>query len=81
MVKERITLHFWNKRSRTMFVKNNLAPPGEIKSAFLYPNYVDVKLHSGEVLHYVREKKRERDEVSTMSSLPEEGAIQSAKKI
>jgi len=37
-----------------MFVKNNIAQPGEIRAVFLDPLSVEVKLRSGEVIRYER---------------------------
>ena len=59
-----------------MFVKNNIAQPGEIRAVFLDPLSVEVKLRSGEVIRYERKEKRERTEVSALPSLHEERTIQ-----
>ena len=37
-----------------MLVKNNIAQPGEIKSVALDTHQVEVRLRSGEVMHYER---------------------------
>ena len=37
-----------------MLVKNNIAQPGEVKSVSLDPQQVEVRLRSGEVMHYKR---------------------------
>lgn len=37
-----------------MLVKNNIAEPGEIKSVALDTRQVEVRLRSGEVMHYER---------------------------
>jgi len=53
-----------------MFVKNNIARPGEIKSVVLSPYQIEVRLSSGEVLHY--ERKGERDQVQALPDVHQE---------
>lgn len=59
-----------------MFVKNNIAQPGEIRAVFLDPHQIEVKLRSGEVMHYERKEERQRAEISALPSLHEKRAIQ-----
>ena len=60
-----------------MFVRNNLAQPGEIKSVFLYPTHIEVRLFSKEVLHYERNEKRNDSEANKMPCLQQERSVQS----
>ena len=60
-----------------MFVRNNLAEPGEIKSVFLYPTHIEVRLFSKEVFYYERSEKWNNSETNKMPGLQQEGNIQS----
>jgi len=62
-----------------MFVKNNIAQPGEITCVALNPHQIEVRLRTGKVMRY--ERKAERVEVPAMSKVQSERVVSGADEV